>query len=287
MDAMHAASGHGIESSVWTVLQLASVAALAFAYGIYLRGWWRLRDRAPQLASPWRPVAFACGLVTVWLAIGSPLAALHERLLLIHMVQHLLLSALAAPLILIGAPTVPILYGLPRSLSKLLRTRIIRACCHVLADPRVCWSTSVLVFISWHVPTLFHIGLSSPGWHLVEQVSFLGSGLMFWWPVVQPWPSTPRWPRWAIPVYLFFATLPCDAISAFLAFSDRVVYPAYLAAPRPEGWSAIQDQEVAGAVMWLVVTVVYAMPAAVIAAAQLGPRNFARTNSRDNWYFSQ
>jgi cytochrome c oxidase assembly factor CtaG len=267
------------------------LAALAIAYGIYLRGWWRMRvrGRAPRLALPsWRPVAFAGGLATVWLAMASPLAAWHERLLLMHMVQHLLLSALAAPLILIGAPSMPILYGLPRSLAKVLRTRSARACCHLLADPLVCWSASVLVFVAWHVPALFQIARGSHGWHLVEQASFLVSGLMFWWPVVQPWPSTPRWPRWSIPVYLFFATLPCDAISAFLAFSDRVVYPAYLAAPRPPGgWSALQDQEVAGAVMWLVVTLVYTVPAAAIAATQLGPRNFARTNSRDNWYFSQ
>ena len=188
-------------------------------------------------------------------------------MLLIHMVQHLLLSALAAPLILLGAPTMPMLYGLPRAVARVMRTRIVRACCHALADPRVCWSVAVMVFVAWHVPAIFRIGMSSHAWRVVEQTSFFASGLMFWWPIVQPWPSTPRWPRWTLPLYLFFATLPCDAIAAFLAFSDRIVYPG----------TALEDQECAGAVMWMVVTLAYAVPAAAIAAGLLSSDNISAT----------
>ena len=95
------------------------------------------------------------------------------------------------------------------------------------------------------------------------------SGLLFWWPVVQPWPSTATWPRWTVPLYLFLATLPCDALSAFLAFSARLVYPAYLSATRPFGLSALDDQACAGALMWLSVTIAYAMSAAVITTKAL------------------
>jgi cytochrome c oxidase assembly factor CtaG len=73
-------------------------------------------------------------------------------------------------------------------------------------------------------------------------------------------------------LYLFFATLPCDALSAFLAFSDRVVYPLYLSAPRDFGLSVLQDQECAGAVMWLCVTIAYVIPAAVITTKVLSPQ---------------
>lgn len=241
--------------------------AFVFAYGVYARGWRRVRVRAPRLASPWRPIAFAGGLMTAWLAMASPLAAWHEPMLLIHMVQHLLLSALAAPLILLGAPTMPILYGLPRAVARVMRTRIVRACCHALADPLVCWSVAVMVFVAWHVPAIFRIGMTSPAWRVVEQTSFFASGLMFWWPIVQPWPSAPRWPRWSLPLYLFFAMLPCDAIAAFLAFSDRVVYPVVHPVAGPASLTALQDQECAGAVMWLVITLAYAIPAAAIAAS--------------------
>jgi cytochrome c oxidase assembly factor CtaG len=147
----------------------------------------------------------------------------------------------------------------------------VRALGRVLGQPAVCWSVSTVALIGWHTPAMFQLALRSEGWHAVEHASFLASGLLFWWPVVQPWPSTARWPRWSIPLYLFLATLPCDALSAFLAFSDRVVYPAYLSAPRHFGLSVLQDQECAGAVMWLCVTIAYVIPAAVITTNVLSP----------------
>ena len=127
----------------------------------------------------------------------------------------------------------------------------------------------MVVFIGWHTPAMFELGLRSEAWHAFEHASFLVSGLLFWWPVVQPWPSTATWPRWTVPLYLFLATLPCDALSAFLAFSDRLVYPAYLSATRPFGLSALDDQACAGALMWLSVTIAYAMSAAVITTKAL------------------
>jgi len=195
---------------------------------------------------------------------------LDEELLSVHMVQHMLLSVVVAPLILLGAPALPLLYAIPGRLmlnggvARLLRSSWVRALGRVLARPAICWSVAIVVFIGWHVPPLFQLGLRSEGWHAVEHASFLASSLMFWWPVVQPWPSTPKWPRWSVPLYLFAATLPCDGLSAFLAFSDRVVYSAYLSAPRHFGLSALQDQECAGALMWLCVTIAYVIPAAIV-----------------------
>jgi cytochrome c oxidase assembly factor CtaG len=78
----------------------------------------------------------------------------------------------------------------------------------------------------------------------------------------------PKWPRWTMPLYLFLASLPCDALSAFLAFSDRVVYRAYATSPR-----ALEDQASAGALMWFCVTIAYAVPAAVIVVNMLSPRH--------------
>jgi putative membrane protein len=252
-------------------------ATLCVASLIYYRGWVRLRQVLPAVSSRWWPCAFVGGLFALWAAVGSPLAALDEELLSVHMVQHILLSLLAAPLILLGAPALPLLYGIPRlvklrgGVARLLRSHIVRALARVLAQPAICWSVAMVVFIGWHTPSLFQLGLRSEGWHAVEHASFLGSGLMFWWPVVQPWPSTPKWPRWSVPLYLFGATLPCDGLSAFLAFSDRVVYPAYLAAPQHFGLSALQDQECAGALMWVCVTIAYVIPAAIVTAKLLSP----------------
>jgi putative membrane protein len=256
-------------------LPITLASALAVAALVYWRGWRRLRRVVPEIGSRWCPIAFLGGLAALWIAVGSPLAAFDEELLSVHMVQHLLLSTVAAPLILLGAPALPLLHGMPRGvvsrgMAPLLRSRPVHALGRILRQPAVCWSAAMAVFIGWHVPAMFESGLRSEGWHAVEHASFFASGLLFWWPVVQPWPSASKWPRWSIPLYLFFATLPCDALSAFLVFSDRVVYPGYLSAHHIR-LSALEDQECAGAVMWIAVTIAYVIPATVITIRLLSP----------------
>jgi len=91
-------------------------------------------------------------------------------------------------------------------------------------------------------------------------------------PVIRPWPILTRWTEWSIPLYLFIATLPCDALSAFLTFCGRVVYPHFVSVHRLIDISALGDQECAGALMWVWVTFVYLAPAAVITIQMLSPR---------------
>jgi putative membrane protein len=270
-----------------TGLPVALALAMAVVALVYGRGWFHLRRFVPDIASAWRPIAFLGGMLAIWLAAGSPLAAYDHELLSVHMVQHLLLSVVAAPLLLLGAPGVPLLHGVPwivlGGLATLLRSPSVRSLSRLLVQPAVCWSVAMAVFIWWHTPAIFDLALRSEYWHAVEHASFLASGLLFWWPVVQPWPSAPTWPRWSIPLYLFLATLPCDALSAFLAFSDRVVYPGYLSATRHAGLTALQDQERAGALMWLTVTIAYVIPAVVITIKVLSPaREHFFRSSRDN-----
>jgi len=105
-----------------------------------------------------------------------------------------------------------------------------------------------------HIPAVFALAHQSPFWHDFQRVSFLLAGLLFWRPVIGS-------SGWTAPVYLFLATLPCDALSAFFVFCGRVVYRPYL--------SALDDQELAGAVMWVAVTFFYLIPALVLAARQL------------------
>ena len=86
------------------------------------------------------------------------------------------------------------------------------------------WLAGTLTVIVWHVPAAFDLAQRSASWHGIQDASFFVTGLLFWWPVVRPWPAAERLPRSMIPLYLFAATLPCDALSAFLVFCDRVVY---------------------------------------------------------------
>src|SRR5262249_30111145 len=140
----------------------------------------------------------------------------------------------------------------------------------------LCWTVSALTLILWHLPALFALAVRSEFWHAVEQATFFGSGLLFWWPVVRPWPSASTLPRWPILLYLFLATLPCDILSGFLVFSDRVAYPVYFSSPRLFGFSVLEDQQCAAALMWTCVTLVYLVPAAIISIRLLSPGNFSR-----------
>jgi putative membrane protein len=259
--------------SIPSVLDL----ALCFSVLIYLRGWVRLRASSPNLISGWRLAGFLAGIGSVWIAIGSPVDAFDEVSLSVHMAQHLLLMSIAPPLILLGAPMLPLLQGLPQFMARrvvapLLRWSLVKRFGHLLTNPAVCWLAAALALIGWHVPALFELALRWNWLHELEHACFFGTGLLFWWPVIQPWPSIARWPRWSIPLYLFLATLPCDALSGFLVFCDRVVYSSYLSTPRLFFVSPLQDQECAAALMWVCVTIIFLIPAVVITMQILSPQ---------------
>lgn len=256
----------GLQS--WTIPVWPTLAAL-LAAGVYLRGWLHLRTASANVIPAWRALSFYLGLFLIWAAVFSPLAAFDEELLTVHMVQHLLLMTIAPPLMLAGAPMMPLLLGLPRQfvqsiLGPWLRRPTVQWIGSKLSEPALGWLVAAGALLGWHVPSAFTLALHSEGWHAVEHSTFLAAGFLFWWPVVQPWPSVPVWPRWTMLPYLFSATLPCDMLSAFLAFCDRVVYPAYLSTPRPFGISALEDQQCAGALMWTCVTFVYLVPATIL-----------------------
>jgi len=247
---------------------------------VYLRGWYLLREAMPHVIPVRRLVAFACGLFTLWAAVGSPLASMDHHLLTAHMAQHLLLMTVSAPLILLGAPVIVLLNGLPKPFARLVSGPLLRCSpLHtfgsIVAHPVSCWLAGSVAVIAWHIPALFELGMHSAQWHEIEQGCFVAAGILFWWPVVQPWPSLATWPRWGVPVYLFLATLPCDALSAFLTFSGRVVYPHYVSVHRLFHISPLGDQECAGALMWVWVTFVCLAPATVVTIRTLSPQRRA------------
>jgi cytochrome c oxidase assembly factor CtaG len=126
--------------------------------------------------------------------------------------------------------------------------------------------------MGWHIPAVFALGLHSETWHAIEQASFFVAGLLFWWPVIQPWPSVAKWPEWSMLLYLFFATVPCDILSGLLVFGDRVVYPVYSSSLHLFNLSALEDQQCAAALMWTAVTVIYLVVGTIFAARLLSPR---------------
>jgi putative membrane protein len=249
-----------------------TLALIAIAL-LYWRGWQQLRHASPNELTVGRLAAFLSGLFTVWCVLGSPLAALDHELLTFHMVQHLVLMTVAAPLILLGVPPVSLLREFPGSSLGvgLLRWPPMQSIGRNVTHPVFCWLASAVTVIGWHVPALFELGLRSVWWHEIELASFFVAGLLFWWPVIESWPTPASGARWSVPLYLFLATLPCDALSAFLTFCGRAVYPHYLTMNRPFGISALGDQECAGALMWIWVTFAYLGPAAMATMQMLSP----------------
>ena len=237
---------------------------------IYLRGWYELHRRLPRRFAVWRLIAFQAGLLTLFLALASPLHPLAELLLQFHMIQHLLLMMVIPPLLLLGAPILPMLRGLPRPvlrdrLAPVFASTVLRRLGHFLTHPIVCLVAFTVSTVVWHIPSLYELALRSEFWHEVQHICFLSTGLLFWWPVLQPWPSKLRWPRWTMIPYLLFADIQNTALSAFLIFSERVLYPTYATVPRLWGISVLDDQAAAGAIMWVPGSVIFLLPVAVLA----------------------
>ncbi len=256
----------------WATLGLLATALL------YLRGWSRIRRTRPQIFPPWRAWCFLAGLLALWVAIASPLDTLDGLLLVAHMTQHLILMSVVPPLLLLGAPMVPLLRGLPQSalrdgLGPFFRTPALHRVFRVLTHPVTAFFAMNIAYIGWHVPPAYELALRSPGWHEVEHACFLFTSLLFWFPVIQPWPSVARGSRWIMLPYLAGADLINTALAAFLTFAGRVIYPSYATVPRLFGLSALGDQVAAGALMWVIGSIFYFVPLVAIAIHLLSPQS--------------
>ena len=236
----------------------------------YIRCWTALVRRRSSRVSQGHLAAFLIALLAIWTAVASPLAQADETALTGHMVQHLLLMTVAAPLLIRAEPLWVLGGRFRRRLAlQLLRRRSALGGWWWKLGPVVCWLAGTGVVLLWHVPGVFELGMR---WHGLQQASFLAAGLLFWLPVIRPWPTQFSWPRWAIPAYLLLATFPCDALSGFLTFCGRVVYPRYCAGQYQPEMMALADQTSAGALMWFWVTVAYLIPAGAVTLDLLSPR---------------
>jgi cytochrome c oxidase assembly factor CtaG len=236
---------------------------------VYTRGWVAIRKTRPSQFPVSRLASFLLGLSVIWLAIASPLDGFADVLLSAHMVEHLLLMSFAPPLLLLGYPVVPLLRGLPRGmtvplLGPLLRATMLRQFGHILTTPLMAWLAMNLVFLGWHVPAAYDFALEHEHWHEFEHLCFLGTSILFWWAIIRPWPTRAYHRGWILLLYLVMADIVNTVLSAFLAFCDRPVYSYYLREPNPFHISPLSDQRVGAVVMWVVGSLVFLIPAAVL-----------------------
>jgi putative membrane protein len=242
---------------------------------VYVRGWFAIRRTRPAYFTVERLLCFVGGMIVLWLAIASPMDGFADTLLSAHMVQHFLLMSAVPPLVLLGAPVVPLLRGLPRGFVKsilgpLIRQPWVRRLGHFLTDPIVAWLTFNSVFLAWHLPKAFDYALRNENVHDLEHICFLTTALLFWWVVVQPWPSRAHHHGWMVLVYLLSADIVNSALSAFLAFCNRPIYQFYFSHPNPFHISPLSDQIAGGVIMWVLNSTVFLVPAMILTVRLAG-----------------
>ncbi len=224
------------------------LAAFAYRWAVV-----RVRRAHPGNPHPaYRSWLFGGGLAAIGVALLSPIEAYEGTLFSVHMVQHMLLELVAAPLLLAGAPiTLTLRTASPavrRALLRVLHSRLLRA----LSFPVVAWILFAAVNWGWHFSVLYDQALENTALHYLQHATFLGAALLFWWPVVGADPSPWRLPHPVRLLYLFLAMPQNSFLGVALMSASTVLYPHYLTNGRTWGMTPIDDQALGGVIMWVV-----------------------------------
>jgi putative membrane protein len=235
-----------VEAAIKTVLLL----VLAGPAAAYACGWLRLRaaGHAPPL---WRLVLYALGLATIVAALLSPLDDLAAARFSAHMGQHLLLTMMAAPLLLLGNPLPLVLWGLPpHPVATGGAAPAARAAPRRSGLP-VAGLLHVTTVWIWHLPFLYDAAVEHEFVHAVEHATFFATAILFWWPIIEPAPRLRPRPHPGFQIlYLLVATAQSTALGMLLAVPERALYPHYVRRAVTVGISAVDDQMLGGGLMW-------------------------------------
>lgn len=229
---------------------------LAALTGLYAVGGWRLARRGPRARPAWRLAAGAAGLLSLAAALLTPVATLGHFLFSAHMTQHMLLMAVAAPLLLLADPLPAVLWALPRPLrlrlGRLLTGRSrLRGGWERLTSVPAAALVYASVLWAWHHPWAYEAALAGEWVHHLEHVSFFGAAVVFWWPVIGPAPRARRPASHGLRIgHVVVAALHGSVLAMLLAWSPRVLYETYAAAPRVAALMPLEDQALGGVIMW-------------------------------------
>jgi putative membrane protein len=244
----------------WTAWSLdPSLVYVALAASLYLLG-----SRGRVRPKPLQAAAFFASLLTIVIALDSPIDVYADRLFWVHMLQHVLLLTVAPPLLLLGRPWPRMWRALPleprtavaRTLARARWASPVRA----LARPLPAWILFNATIIGWHIPGAYDATLTSGVMHVCEHVMFFFTGLLFWARVIDPGPLRPRlvWP--ARIAYTAGAMVVGWMLAITLVVVPHAIYGYYAAlANRPGGISALTDQQIAAGVMWVPGSLAYAL----------------------------
>jgi putative membrane protein len=232
----------------WTIhpSTLIGIVALGAVYG------WGLRAAERQGDAPSRPqrLAFAGGLLVLFAALNGPIHDLSDSYLFsAHMVQHLLLTMLVTPLLIIGTS------------SAMLRPILARPAIATIAKRLTTGAAAFVIFnvtlIAWHLPPLYNLAMANHSVHIVQHLCFLAASVLMWWPLLSRTPDLPPLSRPLQMLYICLLMIPMSVIGMIITYAEEILYPAYESAPRVSSLSPQQDQLVGGLIMWIPGSLIY------------------------------
>lgn len=238
--------------SAWP-LEPGVLIAVGVPAALYARGARRSRG-----AARWMQVCFWCGMATVAVALLSPLHPLGEVLFSAHMAQHEILMLIAAPLLVLAQPLASMIWGLPfearRAVGRIAKFGAIQQSWRFLTRPLTAWTLHAIALWGWHAPALFQATLRSEWVHTAQHLSFFLTALLFWWSLFRE--HDPAAYGYGV-FYIFSTAVHTGILGALLTFSHVVLYPAYTATAPLWGFTALEDQQIGGLIMWVPAGLVY------------------------------
>ncbi|MDB4947607.1 MAG: hypothetical protein JWM27_256 [Gemmatimonadetes bacterium] len=242
-------------------LEPAVVAALVASAALYVVGTRRLwaKAGAGRGVRRWEAACFAAGWTTLALALVSPLHALGGALFSAHMAQHEVLMAVSAPLLVLGRPVVPFVWALPRRslgrVARAMKAPAVRSAWRALSNPAAAWMLHAAALWAWHAPALYGLAVRSEWAHAAQHASFLGTGLLFWWALFRG--RGGRMGYGAAVLYVFGMGVQGGALGALLTLARAPLYAHHARTTQAWGLTPLEDQQLAGLIMWVPASISY------------------------------
>lgn len=241
---------------------------------MYTLGWRRLRQQSSyrKLATWPRLAAYLGGLLMLAISLLSPIDRLGSQLFFMHMLQHMISIMFAAPLLWLGEPFPIMLWAMPVGLRRWVaglfaRRSPFRRAFAAATRPGITWLIFITVYLGWHDANAYNAALYHRWVHDVQHITFFLAAMLYWWPVVGAAPHIHgRFPGWARMAYLLATVPPNMLVGLSIAFASHVIYTYYLSVPRIWGFTALQDQMISGAIMWIPGSMMFIMVALLILA---------------------
>jgi putative membrane protein len=274
----HGNEAHHHDGAWWSAwnfdpLIVASLLLITVGYVIGLSRMWQRAGEGRGIAR-WQAWCFAAAMATLVIALTSPLDPLSDQLQSAHMVQHMTIMSVSAPLFILGAPGLIVLWALParwRQRFARLRHRIDtwHSPWYWLWQPLLMFSLFAATLWIWHLPVLYQAALRNERLHDFQHLMFFVTACLFWRVLIDPLAHL-RLSYGVGVLYLFLTSLHATVLGVFMALAPRVWYSDYMGRTDAYNLTALEDQQLAGLIMWMPACMIYAVAAAVIFALWMG-----------------